>query len=55
MRELAAASDLAGVIGEYARLEHELRAQYGVGPSRETKRLLDELRRAASPPLGKPR
>ena len=54
MHELAAAGDLAGAIGEYARLEHELRAQYGVGPSRETTRLLDELRRDALPPLGKP-
>jgi DNA-binding SARP family transcriptional activator len=54
MRALAAAGDLAGAIGEYARLGHELRAQYGVEPSRETKRLLDELRRDALPPLGKP-
>ena len=55
MRELAAAGDLAGAIGEYARLEHRLRADFGVEPSRETKRLLDELRASAPPPLGKPR
>jgi len=54
MRALAAASDLAGAIGEYARLEHDLRARYGVEPSGETKRLLDELRAGALPPLGKP-
>ena len=52
MRELAAAGDLAGAIGEYARLEHRLRADLGVEPSRETKRLLDELRAGALPPLG---
>ena len=55
MRALAAAGDLAGAIGEYARLEHRLRADLGVEPSRETKRLLDELRAGALPPLGAPR
>jgi len=55
MRELAAAGDLAGAMGEYARLEHRLLADLGVEPSRETKRLLDELRVGAPPPLGAPR
>ena len=48
MRELAAAGDYAGALSEYARLEHELPAP----PSRETRRLLEEIRRQAPPPLG---
>jgi len=55
MRELAEQGDLAGAIGEYARLEHQVRAEFGVEPERETRRLLDELRTQAPPPLGKPR
>ena len=54
MRELAEQGDLAGAIGEYARLEHEVRAEFGAEPERETKRLLDELRAGALPPLGAP-
>ena len=48
MRELAAAGDYAGALSEYARLEHVLPAP----PSRETRRLLEEIRRQAPPPLG---
>ena len=48
MRELAAAGDYAGALSEYARLERELPAP----PSRETRRLLEEIRRQAPPPLG---
>jgi DNA-binding SARP family transcriptional activator len=55
MRELAEQGDLAGAIGEYARLEHQVRAEFGAAPERETRRLLDELRAQAPPPLGKPR
>ena len=47
-RELAAARDYAGALSEYARLEHALPAP----PSRETRRLLEEIRRRAPPPLG---
>ena len=54
MKELAANGDLAGAIGEYARLEHRLKADLNVQPSRETRRLLDELRAQALPPLGAP-
>jgi DNA-binding SARP family transcriptional activator len=55
MRELAEQGDLAGAIGEYARLEHALKAELGAVPERETRRLLDELRAGALPPLGAPR
>ena len=48
MRELAAAGDYAGALSEYVRLEAEL----PVPPSRETRRLLAEIRRQAPPPLG---
>jgi DNA-binding SARP family transcriptional activator len=48
MRELAAAGDYAGALSEYVRLEAEL----PVPPSRETRRLLEEIRRQAPPPLG---
>lgn len=48
MTELAAAGDYAGALSEYARLEAEL----PVPPSPETRRLLDEIRRQAPPPLG---
>ena len=54
MRELADQGDLAGAIGEYARLEHQLRAELGAEPERATKRVLDELRAQAPPPLGAP-
>ena len=54
MRELAEQGDLAGAIGEYARLEHQLKAELNVEPERQTKRLLDELRAQAPPPLGAP-
>jgi DNA-binding SARP family transcriptional activator len=55
MRELADQGDLAGAIGEYARFEHEARAELGAEPSRETKRLLDALLAQAPPPLRRPR
>ena len=45
---LAAAGDYAGALSEYVRLEAEL----PVPPSRETRRLLEEIRRQAPPPLG---
>ena len=48
MRGLAAAGDYAGALSEYARLELVL----PVPPSRETRRLLEEIRRQAPPPLG---
>jgi DNA-binding SARP family transcriptional activator len=48
MRALAARGDYAGALSEYARLELTL----PVPPSRETKRLLEEIRRQAPPPLG---
>jgi DNA-binding SARP family transcriptional activator len=54
MRELAEQGDVAGAIGEYAKFEHEARAALGAEPSRETKRLLDELLAQAPPPLGRP-
>jgi DNA-binding SARP family transcriptional activator len=52
MRELAQAGDYAGAISEYAALEGRLAAELRVAPSRETRRLLDEIRRDAPPPLG---
>jgi DNA-binding SARP family transcriptional activator len=55
MRELAEQGDLAGAIGEYARLEHLLQSELGVKPEPATRRLLDELRAQAPPPLGAPR
>jgi GNAT superfamily N-acetyltransferase len=48
MRELATAGDYAGALAEYARLELVL----PVPPSRETRRLLERIRREAPPPLG---
>jgi DNA-binding SARP family transcriptional activator len=51
MRELAQAGDYAGALSEYVELEARLAAAK-VAPSRETRRLLDEIRRDASPPLG---
>ena len=52
MRELAAAGDYAGALSEYAALEARLQAELKVAPSRETRRLLDEIRTSAPPPLG---
>jgi DNA-binding SARP family transcriptional activator len=52
MRELAAAGDYAGALSEYVALEGRLQAELKVAPSRETRRLLDEIRRQAPPPLG---
>jgi DNA-binding SARP family transcriptional activator len=52
MRHLADAGDYAGAISEYANLETRLQAELQVKPERETRRLLDELRRHAPPPLG---
>ena len=52
MRELAQAGDYAGAISEYVALEARLAAELKVAPSRETRRLLDEIRRDAPPPLG---
>lgn len=49
MRELAAAGDYAGALSEYVRLEAELEVE----PSRETRRLLEQIRREAPPPLGR--
>ena len=54
MKALAEQGDLAAAIGEYARLEHQVRAEFGAEPERATKRLLDELRAQAPPPLGAP-
>ena len=48
MRELAENGDLAGAIGEYARLEHRLRAELKIEPERQTKRLLEVLGDGAS-------
>ena len=52
MRELADAGDYAGALSEYASLEARLAAELKVKPERETRRLLEELRRHAPPPLG---
>jgi DNA-binding SARP family transcriptional activator len=52
MRELAEAGDYAGALSEYVQLEARLAAELKVAPSRETRRLLDEIRRSAPPPLG---
>jgi DNA-binding SARP family transcriptional activator len=52
MRRLAGAGDYAGALSEYASLETRLQAELQVTPERETRRLLDELRRHAPPPLG---
>lgn len=52
MRELAEEGDYAGALSEYVQLEARLAAELNVAPSRETRRLLDEIRRSAPPPLG---
>jgi hypothetical protein len=52
MRLLADAGDYAGAPAEYAGLELRLAAELSVKPERETRRLFDELRRHAPPPLG---
>jgi DNA-binding SARP family transcriptional activator len=52
MRELADAGDYAGALSAYVELEARLQAELKVAPSRETRRLLDEIRRDAPPPLG---
>jgi predicted N-acetyltransferase YhbS len=52
MRALADAGDYAAALAEYAGLELQLAADPGVKPERETRRLFDELRRHAPPPLG---
>jgi hypothetical protein len=54
MTELAEQGDVAAAVGEYAKLEHELRAQLNAEPERATKRLLDQLLAQAPPPLGRP-
>jgi predicted GNAT family N-acyltransferase len=48
MRELAARGDYVGALSEYATLEVHAEAS----PSAPTRRLLDQLRRFAPPPLG---
>ncbi len=52
MRALADAGDYAAALAEYAGLELQLAAELSVKPERETRRLFDELRRHAPPPLG---
>lgn len=52
MRALADAGDYAAALAEYAGLELRLAAELSVKPERETRRLFDELRRHAPPPLG---
>jgi predicted N-acetyltransferase YhbS len=52
MRQLAEAGDHAGALSEYVRLEAQLKAELGVAPARETRRLLERIRSEAAPPLG---
>jgi DNA-binding SARP family transcriptional activator len=52
MRELAQAGDYAGALSAYVELEARLAAELKVAPDRETRRLLEEIRRDAPPPLG---
>ena len=52
MRERADAGDYAGALSAYVELEARLAAEFKVAPSGETRRLRDEIRRDAPPPLG---
>ena len=52
MRRLADAGDYAGALSVYVSLEHRLKAELSAEPEPATKRLLEEIRRAAPPPLG---
>ena len=52
MRKLTEAGDRAAAMSEYVRLEHRLQRELSVAPSRQTRRLLAEIRADAPPPLG---
>src|SRR4051794_8405785 len=52
MTLLAAAGDRAAAMAEYVRLEDRLQRELSVAPSRQTRRLLAEIRTGAAPPLG---
>jgi DNA-binding SARP family transcriptional activator len=52
MRALAQAGDYAGALSAYVELEGRLAAELKVKPEPETRRLLEEIRRDAPPPLG---
>ncbi len=52
MRKLTDAGDRAAAMSEYVRLEHRLQRELSVAPSRQTRRLLAEIRADAPPPLG---
>ncbi|HEX6025510.1 MAG TPA: AAA family ATPase [Solirubrobacter sp.] len=52
MTLLAQAGDRAAAMSAYVRLEERLERELSVAPSRETRRLLAEIRAGAAPPLG---
>ena len=55
IERLAAAGDRAAALAAGERFAERLRGALGIPPSRETRALLDELRRTATPPTAPPR
>ena len=55
IERLAAAGDRAAALGAGERFAERLRSSLGIPPSRETRALLDELRRTPAAPVAPPR